>query len=184
MLTGTPSARSLTVTAADALAPLLAIMSARIRRQVEARREADRILRERLELQAALRRYGAAGPSITAACRADDAGRLDASVRATVNERVGRELRRQTRLSRSRDPRYDINRHIVVARLTRWLAGNDRWIAAIPGQAGPAHRGRRMAGEVKTRSARTGQDASTLPPRRSKHRRRPNALRPKSNAGE
>ncbi|NDW04396.1 hypothetical protein [Jiella pacifica] len=172
------------MTTTDDLAPLLEIMSARIRRQVEARRELDRITRERLELQAALRRYGAAGPSIAEACGEDDAGRLEVSVRATVSERVSRELHRQTRLSRSRDPRYDINRHIVVARLTRWLAGNGSWIAATPGEAGPAHDGRGTTGKPHERPRRTGKDSPSQPPRRTKHRRRPDTLRPKSNVGQ
>lgn len=158
------------MTTADHLAPLLEIMSARIRRQVEASRELDRIARERLELQAALRRYGAVGASIAEACRADDAARLDASVRATVSERVGREARRQTRLCRSRDPRYDINRHIVVTRLTRWLAGNARWIAVAPNESKLTHLKRRTS-DFKRRPRQAKETGSSPPPSKPKHRR-------------
>ena len=170
------------MTTADDLAPLLAIMSARIRRQVEARHEADRIVRERLELEAALRRYGAAGPTIAEACRADDAGRLDASIHATVSERVDREVRRQTRFRRSRDPRYDINRHIVVARLKRWLAGAGEWVRPSSFQAD------RTRGNVAATANRGCGPAApkNRRPRRSRPRPKPgnrSALRPKSNAG-
>ena len=110
--------------AADDLDPMLEIFAAGVRRQIEARREGDRVEVERLELWAALHRFGAVGPSVAEAATADDPARLQTEERTRLAESVGREIRRQTRFSRTRDPRYDINRHIVVARLCRWLAGN------------------------------------------------------------
>ncbi|MBP0615645.1 hypothetical protein [Jiella mangrovi] len=125
------------MTTADDLSPFLEIFAARIRRQVEARREQDRLAIQRLELQAALRRYGAEGPNLARACRMDDPSKLEAATRATIAEKVSREARRQARFCRIRDARYDINRHIVVARLMRWLAGDGPWIRQPPGEADP-----------------------------------------------
>ncbi|MBO0662402.1 hypothetical protein LQ948_10440 [Jiella sp. MQZ9-1] len=138
------------------LPPLLAAFTAKIRREMEERRRADRILTERLELQAALRRFGAAGPSLVAAAKADDPSRLDPDERRHASHRVAGELRRQIRFRRSGDPRYDLNRHIVVARLSRWLAGDDRWITKANGlQSNPRR--------VKSQSAaKTGSDTHVV----------------------
>ncbi|MBO0905961.1 hypothetical protein [Jiella sonneratiae] len=159
--------------AADDLSPMLAILAARIRRHREARQASDLKETQRLELSAALRRFGAAGAGIAAACRDDDPSRLDPAERAAVALRVSRELHRQARFSRGGDPRYDINRHIVVARLARWLTTGERWLkppddpARRPSTAKPSRPGRqdriRRQGEPR-KPARPG-------PGRSRRRR-------------
>ncbi|MAU94411.1 MAG: hypothetical protein CMP81_00780 [Fulvimarina sp.] len=155
--------------ATDDLAPLIEILAARIRRQVEAKRASDRVAVRGLELHAALRRYGAHGPSVAEAVRLDDAARLDPAERDAVVQRVEREIGRQARFSRSRDPRYDINRHIVVTRLRRWLDGKAAWLQEPPAATAkkPAWRGRtRRRNEASADAGHGG----ALPQRRTKRR--------------
>lgn len=142
------------MTATDDLAPFLDILAARIRRQMEARREDDRVAIERLELQAALRRFGATGPSVVEAARSDDPARLAAAERQRLSDRIDWENRRQTRFSRTRDPRYDINRHIVVTRLKRWLGGKAAWVRP-PAEVGAAGMRDQRRGQRRARRPQT-----------------------------
>ena len=151
--------------ATDDLAPLIEILAAKIRRQVEEKRASDRVAVRGLELHAALRRYGASGPSVAEAVRLDDAARLDPAERGEVVERVEREIVRQARFSRSSDPRYDINRHIVVTRLRRWLDGKAAWLQEPPTATAkkPAQRGRPRRRKEASADAGRGE---ALPQRR------------------
>ncbi|ORE98381.1 hypothetical protein [Aurantimonas sp. 22II-16-19i] len=157
------------MTATDDLAPLIEILAARIRRQVEEKRTSDRVAVRGLELHAALRRYGASGPSVAEAVRLDDAARLDPAERDGVVERVEREIGRQARFSRSRDPRYDINRHIVVTRLRRWLDGKAAWLQEPPAAATKKPAGRGKTRRRKGASADAGHRGA-LPQRRPPRR--------------
>ncbi|WAJ30192.1 hypothetical protein [Antarcticirhabdus aurantiaca] len=60
----------------------------------------------------AARLRGAAAPAV-----------LPEDARRRLAARAELEGQRLSRLGRSRDPRYDLNRHLAVARLRRWLGG-------------------------------------------------------------
>jgi hypothetical protein len=48
---------------------------------------------------------------------------LPEETRRRLAARAETEGQRLSRLGRARDPRYDLNRHLAVARLRRWLGG-------------------------------------------------------------
>ena len=109
------------------LNPLLHRLAAEARRHAESRRAADAAELSRLELHGLLLRFGAEARQIDAAVVADDPARLPEAVREQLRARLAAEAGQLLRRARSRDPRYDINRHVAVARLQRWLAGGRAW---------------------------------------------------------
>lgn len=119
----------------DKLNPLLQLIETEARRLAQERREADRILSERLELGAALHRFGISGATASKATAQDDPAALTLAERTHLETRVERELGRLARFARSRDPRYDLNRHILLARLVRWLRGSQAWVRPAPSPA-------------------------------------------------
>ncbi len=99
------------------------------RRYNEARRaELEREISRR-ELEGLLRRFDCALPAN--ADRAIDGTRapFPTDVLDTLEKRCGDALSRLARHARSADPRYDINRHMAIKRLARWLAGTAPWYA-------------------------------------------------------
>ncbi|MCB8838854.1 hypothetical protein [Aurantimonas sp. VKM B-3413] len=109
------------------LAPLLRRLSAEAKRNAEARRAADAAGLSRLELRGLLLRFGADARQIDAAVAADDPLRLPEAAREHLRSRLAAEAARLARRARIRDPRYDINRHVAVSRLQRWLNGERPW---------------------------------------------------------
>ncbi len=109
------------------LSPLTAALEGAARSHAEARRrEAQRDL-SRLELAMLLRRFGLEQRALSDAVAKDDAAGISAIEAGTLRAKVRAELGLLTRLARRRDPRYDINRHIAVMRLARWLKGGRSW---------------------------------------------------------
>ena len=109
------------------LSPLTAALEGAARNHAEARRrEAERDL-SRLELAMLLRRFGLEERARSDAVAKDDAANIPAAEAETLRAKVRAELGLLARLARRRDPRYDINRHIAVMRLARWLEGGRSW---------------------------------------------------------
>ncbi|MEX6507004.1 hypothetical protein [Jiella sp. M17.18] len=109
------------------LDPIRETLAGEARRHAERRRAATAAALSRQELSALMLRLGAAGPDVDAAVEADDAARLSAERLQALRMRMDSETARLARQARSRDPRYDLNRHIAVSRLARWLTGGRRW---------------------------------------------------------
>lgn len=107
--------------------PMSRALAGAARRYVEGRRREDRKILARHQLAAVLCRLGAPATAIESAVAADDPHRLPPAVAASVRERAEAARRLLRRHARSADPRYDLNRHIAIDRLLRWLDGRRLW---------------------------------------------------------
>lgn len=106
-------------------AALDAALAAAIRRHAERQRRSVARDLHRLDKAVLLRRLGLGDEAVQVAVAAGSAAQLPAPLGAWLRERVAIELRHLTRQARGADPRYDINRHIAVKRLSRWLGGGE-----------------------------------------------------------
>lgn len=135
------------------LSSLTSALEGAARRHAAARRqEAEREL-SRLELATLLRRFGLDREVLSDAVARDDAGHLPAAEATVLRARVRGELSLLARLARRRDLRYDINRHIAVVRLSRWLEAGRPWHAkeTAPGPGRVGTRRSRPAGKPMAR---------------------------------
>ena len=127
----------------------LSAVEASLRLAARRYNERRRAERERdlsaLELEGLLRRFDCALPPAVARAIDDPAAPFEPELLAGLKSRCAAELTRLARHARSADPRYDINRHMAMTRLARWLAGTAPWFAPPPPRPERSRHGRRWS---------------------------------------
>ena len=126
------------------------------------RRELEREVSKR-ELEGLLHRFDCALPMNTDRV-IDGRAAFSQPVLAELRRRCTGDLARLARHARAADPRYDINRHMAIKRLARWLTGVGPWYEpSIEPSHRPKHRRRKPRPPVEKCATTTRECSRSRP---------------------
>lgn len=146
----------------------LSAIEARLRLAARRYNESRHVALERQmatrELEGLLSRFDCALPVDADRAIGDRLAPFPEEVSDRLKRRCADALARLSRHARAADPRYDINRHMAIKRLARWLDGTAPWHVPADDRARPGKRRHRNPPPVSASPSRTIPEAARYKP--------------------